>query len=139
MNGKATLKISKPQKNNIQNLYFENYDVIHCDYSFNKGITKSGQVRTDVLGGNIRVALPMLPTNELLAWVFDSYKNYNGEITLHDAHEESLGKIYFEQGRCISFRMHYEPSGKAPNIVLLLTINAQHIIIDESEYKNRWR
>lgn len=138
MDGKATLKLRKPQKDNLQHLYFGNYDVIHCDYSFNKGITKGGKVRTDVVAGNIRVALPMLPDNDLLSWVFDSYKKLNGEITMHDANEESLGKIYFEEGRCVGFRMHYEPSeDQTRNVILLFTINAQRIILGESEYKNR--
>lgn len=139
MDGKATLRLRKPHKDNTQNLYFENYEILHCDYAFNKGITKEGEVRTDVLGGNIRVALPILPTPELLTWVFDGYKKYNGEITLHDGYEESMGKIYFEEGRCVSFRMHYEPSEDVSrNIILLLTINAQRIIVGQMEYKNRF-
>ena len=136
MDGKATLRLRRPQKDNAQNLYFENYDVIHCDYSFNKGITRQGEVRTDVVAGNIRVALPMLPGEELLSWVFDSYKKLNGEIAMQDA-EESLAKIYFEEGRCVGFRMHYEPVGKGQCVVLLITINAQRIILGESEYQNK--
>lgn len=138
MDGKATLKLRKPSKDNTQNLYFLNYDVIHCEYSFDKGITKEGQVRTEVLAGNIRVALPMLPTDELMAWVFDSSKKYNGEISINDAYEESLEKIYFEEGRCVGFRMHYEPAGSGQDVVLLLTINAQRMIIGDVEYKNRY-
>lgn len=138
MNGKATLKLRKPLKDNPQHLAFGNYEVIHCDYSFNKGITKTGKVRTDVVAGNIRVALPMLPDNDILSWAFDSYKKLNGEITMHDSHEESLGKIYFEEGRCVGFRMHYEPSeDQKKNVTLLVTINAQRIIIGQSEYNNR--
>lgn len=138
MDGKATLKLCKPLKDNPQHIYSGNYDVIHCDYSFNKGITKGGKVRTDVVAGNIRVALPILPDNDILSWVFDSYKKINGEITLQDTHEESLGKIYFEEGRCVGFRMHYEPSeDQSRNVILLMTINAQRIVIGQSEYKNR--
>jgi hypothetical protein len=138
MDGKAYLKLRKPSKDNTQNLYFHNYDVIHCEYSFDKGITKEGQVRTEVLAGNIRVALPMLPTDELMAWVFDKSKKYNGEVTINDAYEESLEKIYFEEGRCVGFRMHYEPGDNGQNVVLLLTINAQRMVIGEVEYKNRY-
>ncbi|MDH6311110.1 hypothetical protein M2451_003976 [Dysgonomonas sp. PFB1-18] len=138
MDGKATLKLRKPSKDNTQNLYLHNYDVIHCEYSFDKGITKEGQVRTEVLAGNIRVALPMLPTDELMAWVFDKSKKYNGEISINDAYEESLEKIYFEEGRCVGFRMHYEPAGSGQDVVLLLTINAQRMIIGDVEYKNRY-
>ncbi|MDR3286818.1 MAG: hypothetical protein LBT27_05195 [Prevotellaceae bacterium] len=136
MEGKATLKLRKPLKENIQNLYFENYDVYHCEYVFNKGITKGGDIRTEILGGNIRVVLPMFPTNDLLSWAFDSEKKLNGEISIHDAYEESLEKIYFEDARCVEFHIHYEPGTHIPNVMLSLTINARRMIIGDVEYKN---
>ncbi|MCL1941990.1 MAG: hypothetical protein FWF54_00330 [Candidatus Azobacteroides sp.] len=138
MDGKATLKLRGPSKDNVQNLYFYNYDVIYCEYSFDKGITAQGQVCTDVLAGNIRVTLPMLPGDELMAWVLDAGKKYNGEITINDAYEESLERIYFEEGRCVGFRMHYEPAKGGRDVILSLTINAQRMIIGEVEYKNRY-
>lgn len=138
MDGKGIFKLRKPSKDNIQNLYFENYDLLHCEYSFDKGITKEGKVRTEVLAGNIRLALPMLPTAELLSWAFDRSKKYNGEIMIHDAHEESVDKIYFEQGRLVGFRMHYEPNSDKENVILLLSINAQRMIVGDVEYVNRW-
>lgn len=138
MDGKGIFKLRKPSEDNIQNLYFENYDLMHCEYSFDKGITKEGKVRTEVLAGNIRVALSMLPTAELLSWAFDRSKKYNGEITIHDAHEESLDKIYFEEGRLVGFRMHYEPNEDKENVILLLSINAQRMIVGDVEYINRW-
>ncbi len=94
-------------------------------------------MRTEVLAGNIRVALPVLPTDELMAWVFDSGKKYNGEITIDDAYEESQEKIYFEEGRCVGFRMHYEPSEAGRDVILLLAINAQRMVIGNAEYRNR--
>ena len=138
MDGQGILKLRKPMKDNPQNLYFENYELLHCEYSFDKGITKEGKVRTEVLAGNIRVALPMLPTAELLTWAFDRSKKYNGEIIVHDAHEESVDKIYFEEGRLVGFRMHYEPNEDKENVILLLSINAQRMIIGDVEYINRW-
>lgn len=138
MDGKGIFKLRKPSEDNVQNLYFENYDLMHCEYSFDKGITKEGKVRTEVLAGNIRVALPMFPTTELLSWAFDRSKKYNGEITIHDAHEESVDKIYFEEGRLVGFRMHYEPNEDKENVILLLSINAQRMIVGDVEYINRW-
>jgi hypothetical protein len=139
MDGRATLKLRKPEKDNPQNLYFENYEIIHCDYSFHKGVSKEGEVCRDVLSGNIRVALPVLPTDELLSWVLDSSKKLNGEITINDALEESLEKIYFEQGRCVGFRLHYEPGENNRNVALVLHINAQRMILGEVEYTNSWK
>lgn len=136
MDGKATLKLRKPLKDNVQHLYHEKYDVLYCHYGFDKGITKEGDVRTAAQIGNIQVALPMLPTNELLTWVLDKSKKYNGEITIHDNHEESLDKIYFEEARCVGFRLHYQPSDMGSCVMVLLTINAQRVTVNDVEYKN---
>ena len=70
-----------------------------------------------------------------MSWALDASKKYNGEITINDAYQESLEKIYFEEGRPVGFRLHYEP-GEFTNIMLILTINAQRMIIGESEYTN---
>ena len=139
MDGKATLKLRKPEKENIQNLYFENYEVLYYDYSFHKGINRSGEVQTDTLAGNIRIALPVLPSEGLLSWAFDSTRKWNGEISIDDREEESLESLYFEEGRCVGFRLHYEPASTENSVVLLLTINAQRMVIGNVEYKNPWK
>lgn len=135
MDGKATLKLRAPQVDNIQNLYHESYPVMHCEYTLSKSTTQEGEVNGDIMAGNIVVALPILPNDNIMLWVFDTTKKYNGEITIHDSFSESLEKIYFEESRPVDFRFHYEP-GDTTNAVLLLSINAQRIIIGESEYKN---
>jgi hypothetical protein len=138
MNGKATLKLRKPKEDNIQNLYHENYDVMHCEYSLDKTTDKTGQVNSGVMGGSITVALPILPNDNIMSWVFDAGKLYNGEVTINDGVSESLEKIYFEEARPVGFRFHYEP-GDATNVVILLTINAQRMVVGEAEYQNRYR
>lgn len=136
MDGKATLKLRKPQRNNIQNLYLESYEVMHCEYSLSKETGSRGNVCGDVRAGHILVALPMLPNDSIMSWVFDPDRKYNGEITINDAFQESLEKIYFEGGRPVKFRLHYEP-GDITNVVLLLTINVQKMVIGEWEYVRR--
>lgn len=135
MEGKATLKLRSPLTDNPQHLYHENYDVFHCEYSLNKATDKVGRADSVVRGGNIMVALPILPNDNIMSWVFDASKKYNGEITINNAFSESLEKIYFEEGRPVGFRLHYEP-GDSTNVMIILTINAQRMIIGEAEYTN---
>lgn len=133
MEGKATLRLRKPVEDNIQNLHFENYDVAFYEYTFSKAMTSGGEVDGEVLGGKLTVALPILPSNELMQWVLDPARKYNGEITINDAHAESLDRISFEEARPINFRFHYEPD-ESTHLMILLTINAKRIIIGEAEY-----
>ena len=135
MEGKASLKLRCPEKDNLHHLYHENYNVIFCEYALNKPIDRYGEVKGNIVGGNITVALPVLPSDELMTWVFDVSKKYNGEITIHDAFSESLEKIYFEGGRPVNFRLHYEPSD-TNLIVIVLNISVQKLIVGKSEYIN---
>ena len=135
MDGRATLSLRSPQKDNTQHLYHEYYDVLHCNYSLSKSTSENGQVTSDIRSGNITVALPMLPNEDILKWLFDTQRKYNGEITINNGEDESLEKIYFEEGRPTSFRFHYEPS-ETTNVLLILTINAQRLIIGDAEYTN---
>jgi hypothetical protein len=138
MDGKAILKLRSPKTDNIQNLYHESYELAHCEYSLKKSTGREGQVDGDVTAGDIVVALPMLPNDNIMSWVLDTAKKYNGEITINDAFSESLERIYFEEGRPVGFRLHYEP-GDTTNIMLVLTLNVQKIVIGGSEYTNRNR
>jgi hypothetical protein len=138
MEYKATLKLRKPMTDNIHGLHFQNYDLIHSEYSFHKKVNRNGEVLSDVMGGNIKVVLPVLPTDELLSWVFDHGKKFNGEIVINDANEEVIEKVYFEEARCVEFRLHYEPNDIS-NIVLLMTINVQRMKVGTIEYQNSWR
>ncbi len=90
MNGKATLRLRSPKKDNIQNLHHENYDVSFYEYSFNRDVKSNGNVDIDILGGRIVVALPILPNDNLMKWVLDASLKYNGEITINDGYTESL-------------------------------------------------
>lgn len=138
MDGKATLRLRRPLADNIQNLYFENYDVVRCEYSLSKNINSQGEVCNEVVAGCIHVTLPVFPTDEIMVWVFDEARKYNGEVTINDANKESLDKVYFEEGRCVGFRFHYDAK-EEHGILLSLQINARRMIIGEVEYKRDGR
>lgn len=139
MEGKALLKLRRTKTGNIQNLHIENYEVLHCEYTLNKDTTTAGEVNSGVRAGNIVVALPILPNDNIMAWVFDGARKYDGEITIHDAFQETLEKITFEEGRPVEFRFHYEP-GSITHTVVLLSISAQRITVGGGwEYVNSFK
>ncbi|MEN9918239.1 MAG: hypothetical protein RL662_675 [Bacteroidota bacterium] len=138
MEYKATLRLNRPMTNNVMGLHVQNYDLLHSEYSFHKDTNKNGEVLSDVVGGTIRVVLPIFPTDELLAWVFDHGKKINGEIVIDDRHGEVIEKIYFEEARCVAFKLHYEPIERH-NIVLQMTINVQRMKLGTIAYENAWR
>lgn len=139
MQTKAQLKIQKPQQNNVQHLFIQHLDLTHAEYSFHKEVDERGEVRSEVLSGNIKCVSEVLPNEFLLNWMLDTQKKYNGELVFLDEDQESIDKLYFEQGRCVELKLHYEPGAGASNVLVILTINAQKMDIGTVEYLNRYR
>jgi len=134
----AKLKIRKPDQDNVQSLFMHTIDLVHAEYSFYKQVDDRGEVRSEVLSGNIRCVSEVLPSEFLLNWMFDTQKKYNGELVFLDEFQESIDKLYFEQGRCVDLKLHYEPGAGASNVLVVLTINAQRMIVGDVEYLNRY-
>lgn len=134
----ARLKIRKPVQDNVQHLYLHSIDLVHAEYSFYKQVDDRGEVRSEVLSGNIRCVTEVLPTDFLINWMFDTQKKYNGEIVFLDEFQESIDKLYFDQGRCVDLKLHYEPGAGSTNVLLIITINAQRMMVGDVEYLNRY-
>lgn len=135
----AYLKLNRPEKNNPAGVFREKYELLHCDYSFTKVVGKHGEVKSDVQGGTIHVAIASFPTDALFAWVFDNRKFINGEVSMREEDEERTeDKLCFEQARCVGFRMHYE-QGDSLNVILLLTINAAVLKLGSTDFHNSYR
>ncbi len=134
----AQLKICKPQQDNIQHLFMHSIDLAHAEYSFHKEVDDKGEVRSEVLSGNIRCVSEVLPSEFLLNWMLDTQKKYNGELVFLDEFNESIDKLYFEQGRCVDLKLHYEPGVGSSNVLVIITINAQKMDVGNVEYLNRY-
>jgi hypothetical protein len=105
---KSYLKFRIPKKDNILGLSLKRYHVLSCKYDLWQETTKAGEPKSKIKGGeNIELTLSDLPNDELMAWIFDHAKFYNGEITIVDLAGETLDQIYFEEARCVNFDLHY--------------------------------
>jgi len=111
------------------------YEVIACDYELYRHLDSQGEVSSSLKGGNIRIEIADFPDDNLMAWVFDHAKRYNGEITIHDTDQESLEHLYFENARCVDFKMHYHPNKKEYMATTLLVI-AETVKVGDVEFEN---
>ena len=101
------LKFKIPRRDNIMGLSLNRYRVLSCSYDLWQETTKAGEPKSKAKGGTIELTLFDLPNDELMAWIFDHAKFYNGEITIIDYDGETLSQIYFEEARCVNFDLHY--------------------------------
>lgn len=132
---KAALKLNIPQHDNIMGLSWERYQVVNCEYEFNRKTNQHGEVCSDLYGGIIRLEVADLPTDKLMAWVFDHARKYNGEVTIFDTKEETIEQVYFENARCIDFKMHYK-AGRKPYSITKLVLHVNKIQIGNIHYEN---
>lgn len=132
---KASLKLNIPKDQNILGLSEETFSVTQCDYVLKRGTNREGEVSTGVKGGTITVTISDFPTDSVMSWVFDHMRKYNGEITIQDTEFETLEQIYFENARCVDFRMQYKTL-KEPYTLTSLTIVASKIQIGNAHFEN---
>jgi hypothetical protein len=132
---KAILKLKIPQKDNIMGLSWEKYELADCDYQFHKGMNREGEVCTGLKGGLFTVSIVGVPSDELLAWMFDHVKKFNGEVTVMDMSEETLEQVYFAQARLTDLSLHYR-AGNRPNTVTKLKLIVESIQINNAYFEN---
>jgi len=131
---KAYLKLKVPKKNNILGLSAETYELVRCDYEFCQGISREGEVCTSLKGGTISLSVIGKPSDDLLGWMFDHTKRYNGEVTILDNKYETLEQVCFEEARCVDLTLHYKAEEK-PNTITRLQIVAKEIQIGNAFFE----
>jgi hypothetical protein len=131
----ALLKLKIPEKDNIMGLSWEKYELLSCDYQFYKNMNGDGEVSSDLRGGLFTMSIIGEPSDELLAWMFDHVKKFNGEVTVMDASEETLEQVYFEEARLVHLHIHYKAEEK-PNTVTELKMAVDNMRIGDAYFEN---
>jgi hypothetical protein len=123
---------------NIMSLIKGGYELANCEFSFQQGMDEKGQVQTEVIGGTIHVALPMLPSDEILLWGMKSKEYRDGMIVAVDEENKPMHKIIFNNAACIGLQIGYKRKGNA-YASTLITIQAETIVVGTGvKFKNRW-
>lgn len=111
-------------------LSWERYELVDCDYQLHRGMKRNGEINTGLKGGLFTASIIGGPSDELLAWMFDHTKKFNGEVTVMDSAEETLEQVYFEQARLTGLILHYRAADK-PHTVTKLTMVVESLQIDK--------
>ena len=130
---KAFLKLKIPKQENVMGLSWERYELVDCDYQFHKGMNRNGEVCTGLKGGLFTVSIIGTPSMELLAWMFDHVKKFNGEVTVMDPYEETIEQVYFEKARLTGLLLNYK-SDQSPTTVTKLTMVVDSLQIDNAHF-----
>jgi hypothetical protein len=120
--------------------YWQQHEVLDCEYAFEKDYDRNGYVLSDIKGGTINLTLSSLPTDLLMDWVFDYRKFVDGEITMLDK-VKGGGKrclLTFEQARCVKFKLRYSLSDTT-KMSVQISINTPKMVLNNTEFINKNR
>ncbi|MDR2148868.1 MAG: hypothetical protein LBE91_20705 [Tannerella sp.] len=131
---KAYLKLKIPKWYNVMGLSWERYELVECDYYFHKGTNLNGEVNTGVKGGMFTASVVGTPSRELLAWMFDHTKKFNGEVTVMDTYNETIEQVYFEEARLTGLKLHYKAEN-IPDTVTVLTMIVDSLQIGDAYFE----
>lgn len=108
-------------------------DLLSYGYRFEKPTTGNGEISGGTKGGDIRVTVSGFPSDELLAWMFGSRLQKDGEIVDVGGHAESPEEhILFKGAHCMNFRIHSDKDGAQ----LIMLVHADSIDFGDSCYSN---
>ena len=117
----------------------EGYELFHCDYQFYQQIDHKGKANSEVRGGEIRVVLDTLPTDELIEWALVRDKRHAGEIGLcsPDASEGVIEKLVFEDAYCMAFNLSFTEYDKS-FAKTMLVISASNLKLGYEKLNKDW-
>lgn len=102
------IKLRNTNRDKLQEAKADVYNLINYSYQFEKPSDRNGEITGSTQGGDIRVNIQDYPTENILGWMLNPYKQMDGEVILCD---EKAGTIHehiaFENARCINLHFSY--------------------------------
>lgn len=138
MNGIRTfLKLGEQSGADISDLIGSGYEVLHCGFSFHQGIDTKGQAQTLVKGGEIKIVIDNLPSNEIIEWGMDCRKYLAGEVVFCDENNQAVQKLKFVNAACVEIKISYTEAGDA-YAQTKLGILAEQLYLGDNSLNNEW-
>jgi len=135
---KSYLKLGDFNGTDFMSLAKNGYELSDFEFNFSQGTDDVGHATTEVRGGDMRVVIPTLPTTEIIEWMLNSRKYYNGVIVIVNTNEESIEKIYFENTACVDMDVSYKKQGST-YINTILRLRAEHLVLNNGiDFDNSW-
>ena len=118
----------------------EGYELLHYDYNFYQNMDDKGKANSEVRGGQFRLLIDTLPTDELIEWGMKSYKYHDGEIGIcpTDQNSSMVKTIRFERAYCTDFQLSFVEDGTS-FVKTMLMLTAEVIYVgDERVWNEKW-
>ncbi|MDR3093886.1 MAG: hypothetical protein LBU62_04500, partial [Bacteroidales bacterium] len=87
-------------------------EVDMCSYSFMREIDNYGKIRSDLMGGNISLAITQIPPIGILNWGLRNIY-FNGFVHFKDDSGQISESLSFENAACVNMVISYENEGQS--------------------------
>lgn len=116
----------------------KDFRVLHCSYSLQQDVDKTGRPSSEVRGGTIQLEVESTADTSLAAWMMDAFKNKDGNITFYKRDsEQKLKEISFKNGYLVSYSESFTNMGDNP-MSEHFVISSKEIKVGDAEHKNEW-
>ena len=115
------------------------YDVIHCDYSFSRDVDPKGRPSSSVYGGTINVEVESTEdTSVIESMVNNQYKPISGTLLIKKTDEDAkMKEIKFEDGYIIRYEEGINVVGNYP-MTYKFSISARQIGVGNAVNEQDW-
>jgi hypothetical protein len=114
------------------------YDVLDCDYSFNRDVDLKGRPSSNVYGGSIFITVESTDDTTILAQMVNQFKPNTGTVTFFKGEEEAkMKELKWENGHIIDYNESLDVVGREP-MKISFAVAAEKISVEGAEVDHKW-
>lgn len=120
------------------NLAGKSFDVLDCNYEFNRDVDSKGRPASNIYGGKIYVHIESTEDTSILEQMVSQFKPSSGSIVFKKENEEAkMKELEWENGYIIHYKESIDVVGAKP-MSLAFTISAQVIKMGGAQFEQNW-
>ncbi|MDR0712830.1 MAG: type VI secretion system needle protein Hcp [Bacteroidales bacterium] len=114
------------------------YDVIDCNYSFQRDVDSKGRPSSNVYGGNIYLTVESTDDTTILAQMENQFKPHTGTVIFNKGEEEAkMKELKWSNGYTIKYDESLDIVGREP-MKISFVVSAEKISVEGAEVDHRW-
>jgi hypothetical protein len=114
------------------------FDVLACNYEFDRDVDSKGRPASNVYGGKVTVKIESTADTSLIEQMISQFKPISGSVTFQKGDEDAkMKELKFETGYIIGYKENFDIVGAEP-MTITFTISAKSIKIGSADFEQNW-
>lgn len=121
----------------ILSVGFEEYELVHLDFSVEQAVDDKMQPQHEVYGGIFEMELSQQISPIMYKWMVNNWEQRDGKIDFKDEGGQTMNTVHFNKGYCINYRQQVSAIG-SKSLTTWITISAGKVVFNGIELDNNW-